>query len=272
MLAGTESSALYRSTDGGDSWTRVGGLTDAPSSEEWSFPPRPDTHHVRWVEVDPKTPTGCTSASRPAPSSTRRTGATPNTGTSAAVAPGRPHARGPSRRARRVYAAAGDGDSEALRASGSRAAPPGDAESTGGGESWTHPEAGLEHRYVWGLAVDPDDPDRVLVSAARGAGDAHLYRLDGDRESAVRERLDDCGVPTGEGTLRRVLVAPAPGEVYACNDHGLYRSVDDVRENAALSSRPESPSDSGDGDSFDALAAFGDDLAGRTCRGLAVAA
>ncbi|MFC6768344.1 WD40/YVTN/BNR-like repeat-containing protein, partial [Natrinema soli] len=56
VYAGTEPSRVYRSRDGGDSWTRLEGLVDLPSADEWYFPPRPDTHHVRWLEVDPFDP------------------------------------------------------------------------------------------------------------------------------------------------------------------------------------------------------------------------
>ena len=250
LWVGTEPSALYRSTDGGDSWARVGGITDLPSSDEWYFPPRPDTHHVRWIEVAPDDPDrlyvgieagafvystdgGDTWTERPPGS--RRDNHT------LAVHPGAPA---------RVYSAAGDGY----------------AESHDRGESWSHLQDGLDHRYVWGLAVDPGDPDRVLVSAARGAGSAHrrpgdayLYRLSGTRATDAAgddpgprwERLDEAGVPTGEGALRCVLTATAPGTVYACNDHGLYRSTDW-------------------GEAFDPLVTFGETVRGQTCRGLAV--
>ncbi len=246
LWAGTEPSAVYRSTDGGDTWTHVGGLTAMPSSDEWAFPPRPHTHHVRWIEVAPDDPDrvyvgveagallyttdgGDTWHERPPGS--RRDNHTLAT-----------HPDAPDR----VYSAAGDGY----------------AESHDRGESWGHPQTGLDHRYVWGLAVDAGDPDRVLVASAHGAsdahrppGDAHLYRLTGDRgpggTDARWERLDDCGVPTGEGALRAVLASPAAGEFYACNDRGLYRSADG-------------------GDTFDELVAFGEELRGTTCRGLAI--
>jgi hypothetical protein len=52
VYAGTEPSALYTSNDGGDSWERMEGLNSLPSSKSWSFPPRPWTHHVRWIEPD----------------------------------------------------------------------------------------------------------------------------------------------------------------------------------------------------------------------------
>jgi hypothetical protein len=53
VYAGTEPSAVFRSEDGGETWRECLGLTELPSAEEWSFPPRPETHHVRWIESDP---------------------------------------------------------------------------------------------------------------------------------------------------------------------------------------------------------------------------
>src|SRR5213594_3487797 len=34
-------------------WGELPGLRSLPSARTWSFPPRPDTHHVRWIEPDP---------------------------------------------------------------------------------------------------------------------------------------------------------------------------------------------------------------------------
>ena len=43
------------------------------------------------------------------------------------------------------------------------------AESPDGGDTWAKPNRGLLRHYLWELvAVDPGDPDTVLVSAARG--------------------------------------------------------------------------------------------------------
>lgn len=53
VYAGTEPSAVLRSRDGGDSWDTRGDLTRVPSSPTWRFPPRPETHHVRWIWPDP---------------------------------------------------------------------------------------------------------------------------------------------------------------------------------------------------------------------------
>src|SRR4029453_8572426 len=41
VYAGTEPSAMFRSDTGGDSWVNLAGLRALPSSDTWSFPPRP---------------------------------------------------------------------------------------------------------------------------------------------------------------------------------------------------------------------------------------
>src|SRR6202049_1970464 len=52
VYAGTEPSAVFRSDTGGDSWVDLASLRALPSANTWSFPPRPHTHHVRWIEAD----------------------------------------------------------------------------------------------------------------------------------------------------------------------------------------------------------------------------
>src|ERR1700736_2392312 len=46
VSAGTEPRAVFRSDNGGDSWVDLAGLRELSSEGSWSFPPRPDTHHV----------------------------------------------------------------------------------------------------------------------------------------------------------------------------------------------------------------------------------
>lgn len=215
VYAGTEPSRIYRSSDGGDSWSQLEGLTDLPSAGEWFFPPRPYTHHVRWLSVDPfdperlyvgieagafvYTPDGGETWHERPPNSRRDNH-------SLATHP---------KKDGRVYAAAGDGY----------------AESDDGGRSWRRPQDGLEHRYCWSVAPDPGDPDRVLLSSAHGPRTAHtasradsyVYRKRGDSW----QRLEDRGLPTGDGVVRTVFATTGEPEiVYAVNNRGVFRTPD----------------------------------------------
>lgn len=223
LFAGTEPSAVYRSTDGGDAWTRLDGLRELPSEPEWSFPPRPYTHHARWIAVDPYDPDHLeVSIEAGALVRTHDGGATWEDRTSTARRDNHTIATHPEAPGR-LWAAAGDGY----------------AESHDGGDSWTYPQAGLDHRYCWSVAVDAAEPDTVLVSAASGAGSAHrppgeayLYRKSG---SDPWERLDDRGLPTGEGALRAVLHrGEEGGEFWAANNHGVFHTTSAGDEWTAL--------------------------------------
>lgn len=212
VLAGTEPSALFRSIDGGDSWRQVGGLTSVPSAAEWSFPPRPDSHHVRSIAIAPRDPdrwyvgieSGALVVTTDAGSSwmDRPPGARRDNHT-LAIHPAAP---------RRVYAAAGDGY----------------AESRDAGMSWDVVEDGRPDGYVWSVAVDPGDVDLRLISAAKNAGHAHrletakshVYRRRGNRSWT---RLDGTELPGGDGVLRSVIASgSAPGEFVAASNRGCF--------------------------------------------------
>ncbi|KAA9399885.1 hypothetical protein Har1130_02035 [Haloarcula sp. CBA1130] len=210
VWAGTEPSAVYRSADGGATWTERSGLTNLDSASRWSFPPRPHTHHVRWLALAPDDPEQVYVAIEAGaflrssdggetwvdhPDGARRDNHTLAT-----------HPDAPDR----VYTAAGDGF----------------ALSTDRGETWTHPQAGLAHRYVWGLAVHPEDPDRIVVSAASGprsahstSGESYVYRWDGDRWI---QSMD--GLPGPDGLARPVLATDPDGSLLALTNHGLFES------------------------------------------------
>ena len=215
VWVGTEPSAVYRSTDGGHTFSHLSGLTDLPGSDRWSFPPRPETHRVCWIAVNPHDPAHVYVAIEagafvrsvdggqtwePHPDGGRRDNHTLAT-----------HPDAPCR----VYTAAGDGY----------------AESTDCGDTWTYPQEGLDHRYVWGLAVDPGDPETVVVSAATGAYSAHdpdsatsyVYRKE-HAEGQWRVAMD--GMPDARGTVRAVFATDGPGTFYALTNRGLFESVD----------------------------------------------
>ena len=216
VYAGTEPSAVFRSETGGDSWVDLAALRALPSAGTWSFPPRPHTHHVRWIEADVSAPNRVFVAIEAGALvrtfdggrswHDRVRGGPYDTHTAAThpLAPGR------------LYSAAGDGYFE----------------SSDAGDSWRSPEHGLQHGYLVAVGVDPADPDTVVVSATDGPGsayrpqwaEAYVYRRTGlERwEQAMR------GLPDSKGTTasRFATHAGEPGVIYAANNRGLFRSDD----------------------------------------------
>jgi photosystem II stability/assembly factor-like uncharacterized protein len=216
LFAGTQPSALYRSEDGGRTWRELPGLKALPSSSEWSFPPNPRTHHVRWIEPDPTFP-GRIYAAIEAGALVRTlnggetwldrvAGGPYDTHTAAA----HPTAAG------RVYSAAGDGYYESADA----------------GETWSRAMAGLQHSYLVGLTVNPVDPDTVIVSAASSprvaytprSAEAYVYRKTAGGSFSFA--MD--GLPAGPGTTAsRFSWHPETlGVLFAANNHGLFNSED----------------------------------------------
>ena len=155
LYAGTEPSRLFVSRDG--PWTELEALQEIPSKDRWSFPPRPWTHHVRWIAPDPHVSErllvgielGGVMYSEDA--GRTFTDHRPGAKRDAHCLAWHPSVEG------RAYQAAGDGA----------------AWSLDGGISWEAVDTGRDLRYCWALALDPADPDRWYVSAASGPRAAH---------------------------------------------------------------------------------------------------
>lgn len=218
VWAGTEPSALWGSADGGATWVRAEGLEELPSSSEWAFPPRPDTHHVRWIACHPRhagrlwlaieagalvtTPDGGRTWHDRVPGG-------PYDTHELAIHPDRPDA---------LRVAAGEGYYE----------------SDDGGATWASPDEGLDVGYLRSVAIDPGDPGVVIVSAAShphsaymaGRADGRLYR----REGGGRWERVGYGWPDPPDTIAPLL-APgrAPAELWAADERGVHRSEDGGR-------------------------------------------
>lgn len=217
VWAGTEPSGLFRSEDGGNTWTDSPTLLDIPSEPTWSFPPRPYTHHTKYIQPDiyekerifvgielggvmrsldrgktwedrkPNSQFDCHSLTM--------------------------HEKAPGR----VYEAAGGGY----------------AETQDGGETWQTINDGLEpFTYLVHIAVDSGDPETIIASAARGARTA--YRRETAETVIVRRSGDEPwkivseGLPSSKGSMVYELLSHPgrSGLFYAVNNTGIYKSTD----------------------------------------------
>jgi hypothetical protein len=224
VYAGTEPASLYRSEDGGLTWHDLATLRDLPSASTWSFPPRPSSNLVRCITLDPHVAgriflaieAGALVSSPDGGNRwyDRRPDGPFDTHTLLM------HPMAPDR----LYSAAGDGMRSPER---------GYNESHDAGATWQHSAEGRQCHYLWGMAVDPADPDTVIVSASPDAYRAHharaeafstIYRKTGD--GIWHEVLD--GLPSAKGTVAPVLASNAeePHVFYVLTNKGLYRSQD----------------------------------------------
>jgi len=212
VWAGTEPSAVYRAPDG-ETFEQCAPLDELPSSDDWAFPPRPSTHHVRWLEWTPERLYAAVEAGALLRSEDGgeswldRVPTGPLDTHSMATHGERPGL---------AYAAAGDGFHV----------------TADGGDTWETAEAGLGDRtYCWSVVRDPTDPEALLVSAAFGARSAHTYETADSavfRRDAGGDEWTRCGdLPGPEGLLRAELAATGePGAAVAATNHGVYRTDD----------------------------------------------
>lgn len=173
VYAGTEPSNLYRSEDDGRTWITSPALTQLPSSPSWSFPPRPWTHHTRWIALHPTDPNTIyvgielggvmVSRDRGLTWEDRKPGSQYDAHALAT------HPASPNR----VYEAAGGGV----------------AVSDDAGAIWHPVDAGMDRHYAWGLAIDAADPGLWYVSASYGAREAH--RRNGDAQAVLYRKRGD---------------------------------------------------------------------------------
>lgn len=230
VWVGTEPSEVWRSGDAGATWERTSRLDTLSSSSEWSFPPRPHTHHVRWIACHPLEPERLWVAIE--------AGALVSTIDGGRTwrdrVPGGPwdthelavHPTAPDM----LRVSAGDGYFE----------------SDDGGDTWRSPDAGLEVGYLRSVAIDPEDPEVVVVSASSGphsayvAGrsDGRLYRRVGpERWERVRD-----GWPEPPSTIAPLLhTGSTSRELWAADERGVHRSDDGGRRWRRVISHLTSP-------------------------------
>lgn len=230
IWVGTEPSALWVSEDEGRNWEQRKGLEALPSSPEWSFPPKPETHHVRWILPDPKQhgrlwlAIEAGALIRTEDGGGRwmdRVPGGPRDSHELAVHPVRPEI---------LHSAAGDGYFE----------------SRDGGRSWTRLMKGLEIGYFRSVAIDPGNPETVLISGASkarssyvtGRSDGRVYRREGEG-GWLRVQA---GWPEPPNTIAPLLRSgQQSGEFWTADERGVHRSDDGGRSWVMVVGHPSIP-------------------------------
>ena len=213
VWVGTEPSEIFSTSDAGRTWERARGLEKLPSSSEWSFPPKPDTHHVRWIACHPVMAGRLWVAIEAgALISTVDGGQTwedrvpggPYDTHQLAIHPDAPDV---------LRVAAGDGYFESHDA----------------GATWSSPSRGLDVGYM--RSVAPDGTDVVVVSGSSGprtayvagVSDGRLYRRVG---TGRWQRVKD-GWPDEPSTIAPLLASGASEhQLWAADERGVHVSAD----------------------------------------------
>lgn len=219
LFVGTEPSIIYSSSDGGQTWEIIEGFNKLDSSSTWSFPPRPWTNHVRWIEPDAHEKdylfvaieAGALIKSFDGGKTWKDRVKDGPYDTHTLVS----HKKAP----KRLYCAAGDGYFE----------------SQDYGTIWKNSDKGLEdNTYLMSIAVNSNDSQNKVVSAANTAWKAHdrknsesfLYR----RSTDVDEKweLVTEGIFESKGTIISILKSNPniKDEFYCLNNRGIYCSKD----------------------------------------------
>jgi photosystem II stability/assembly factor-like uncharacterized protein len=204
---------LYRSDDGGETWTACVSVRRIPGYERWTFPPPPHIPHVRSIAPDPlvegavyigveeggvyRSPDG------------GETWESLNEGLYWDV-----HAVLPGPDGQRLYATTGGGFYR----------------SDDGGRRWEQRMAGLDRRYTVGLALAPAQPRRLYVAAAatpppgwREGANAALYASE---DAGEHWRRLTGGLPDRLDEMVGALMADEDGGVSAAAGGTLFVSRD----------------------------------------------
>lgn len=161
VYAGTMPSAAYRSEDGGRNWRELTAFQDVPGQDNWSFPPQPTTHLIHKIAVPVTEPSTVLAGIELGGIVKSNDG-----GETWAQVEGagwdchelRTHPDAPGH----YYESDGAGYVESLDY----------------GKTWTVACEGIpdEIRYFYAMAVDPGDPENVLISCSRDQYTGHALR------------------------------------------------------------------------------------------------
>lgn len=231
LLVGTEPSALFASYDQGESFELISDFNDIPGKAQWFFPPRPHTHHVKWLTSNIKEPQniyGTIEAGGMVYSTDYgKTWSAPNnTEAPVDIHVLRVHPKYPNQ----LYGVCGDAFLEGGRSTF--------VYSEDYGATWSDFNVGIEHKYGFGLAVNSEKDYNFVIATSNSPYNAHHY---GEDTFSTLYYVDDsdqwtevtAGLPEREGTLVSA-VSESMGVFYVANNKGIFYSEDGGQQWSSL--------------------------------------
>lgn len=214
LYLGVSPALLYRSDDGGKSWTPCESIRQIPGYEQWTFPPPPHIPHVRFIAPDPQVIgavyIGVEEGGVYRSADGGETWESLNEGLYWDV-----HTVVPSLDGTRMYATTGGGFYR----------------SDDGGHHWRNITAGLDRTYVIPCIASQQQPEQLYTAGAatpppgwKMGANAALYRSDDGGEHWVRLEY---GLPPQFDEMVRSLILDEAGGVYAAAGHELFASFDE---------------------------------------------
>ncbi|CAM4165766.1 glycosyl hydrolase [Bacillus luti] len=225
VYVGIEPSAMFVSKNGGDSFELLTDYRQMPSYSSWFFPQRTYTHHVKHIEIDANNPETIYTTIEVGGLIKSVDGGMTWTEEKEGNYPQDIHVLKSHRNApNRLYGVLGD---SFLKEPGQEY-----AESNDGGKTWNYMCSGLKHHYAYQMAVNPNDPENIIIATSSNPHVAHDYN-NGNCESFIYKKEKDqpwaemnAGLPTPKGTIIPVLKATSDGTFYLFSNKGVYQSVD----------------------------------------------
>ncbi|MCE4994267.1 WD40/YVTN/BNR-like repeat-containing protein [Staphylococcus xylosus] len=225
VLVGTEPSALFISEDQGDSFELLTDFSHIADKEHWFFPPRPHTHHVKWFDTNTKSSNviNLTIEAGGFIQSTdlgQHWSAPQTQDTPIDIHVLKSHPDYPNK----LYGVLGDAFLNGGRDTF--------IESDDYGKTWTTFIKGIEHRYGYGLAINSQNPDNIVIATSNSPYNAHhygdntfstIYTINKAQDSAWTEVTT--GLPSPNGTLVS-SITELDGTFYIANNNGVYYSDD----------------------------------------------
>jgi hypothetical protein len=233
VYAGTVPAALYRSHDGGATWSDVASFTRAFDADTWGLPAIagwPTGARAHAIVVDANDPEQCLvgievggvvrGADHGSMWQTSLPGGVPDIHYVVAD-PGQPE---------RLYCSTGFGRIGKLAEVPEKERIAGMFASDDGGQTWRYIWEGMLHRYTRPLCIDPRPPHALTVGTAPSARPYISYRIEGGAHGQVYQSTDGGGAwrplgdaPHSPSVAAMLCVTPAPdaaGNVLVGTDLG----------------------------------------------------